>query len=58
MYVDNSFMTLYIVTFKDWTKSCLYTEVAATVMGKCLAVCWPSALHLLLPTWRLSLTGS
>jgi len=39
MYVDNSFMARYIVTFKDWKKSCcLYAEVAATVIGVCLAV--------------------
>jgi len=38
MYVDNSFMAWYIVTFKDWKKSCLYTEVAATVIGVYLAV--------------------
>jgi len=58
MYVDNSFMAWYIVTFKNWKKSCLYTEVAATVTGMYLAICRPSALHLLLPTWRVSLTGS
>ena len=38
MYVDSSFMTWYIVTFKDRKKSCLYTEVAATVTGMCPAV--------------------
>ena len=38
MYVDSSFMAWYIVTFKDWKKSCLYTEIAAKVVGVCLAV--------------------
>lgn len=38
MHVDNSFLAWHIVTFKDWKKSCLYTEVAATVIGLCLAV--------------------
>jgi hypothetical protein len=38
MYDDNSFVAWYIVNFKDWKKSCLYTEVAATVIGVCLAV--------------------
>ena len=38
MYVDNSFMAWYIATFKYCKKSCLYTEVAATVVGVCLAL--------------------
>lgn len=38
MHVDSSFMAWHIVTFKDWKKSWVYTEVAATVIGVCLAV--------------------